>query len=213
MGASIDEIVVGDPPETWRSAGFTVDDDGTTRVGSVRIKLVGRNAGKRILGWSLRGVDLDGLAQLDGLPTTTSARPPASPAAHANGALLLDHLVVFTPDLDRTTDRLEALGVAARRTRDSDTYGSTMRQRFFRLGEVILEVVGAPEPTGDGPAGFFGLAYTVDDLDRAKALLGTSLGDPKPAVQPGRRIATLRHKELGMSVATVFMSAGEQEYE
>jgi hypothetical protein len=212
MGASIDEIVVGDPPDAWRAAGFTVDDDCTVRVGSVRIKLVGRDAGKRILGWSLRDVALADGAELDGLPTQSSSRPPASPAVHANGALVVDHLVVFTPDLDRTTQRLEALGIAARRTRDSDTYGSTMRQRFFRLGEVILEVVGAPETSGDGPAGFFGLAYTVDDLDDAKSLLGASLGDPKPAVQPGRRIATLRHKELGMSVATVFMSAGEQEY-
>jgi hypothetical protein len=47
---------------------------------------------------------------------------------------------------------------------------------------------------------------TVDDLDALGALLGEHLGDAKDAVQEGRRIATLRHKELGMSVATAFMT-------
>jgi hypothetical protein len=125
--------------------------------------------------------------------------------------------VVATPDLERTTKVLESLGVLARRTRDSGTYGATMRQRFFRLGEVILEVIGMAEPTppeqgGDRPAVFYGLAHTVADLDATKALLGDALGNPKDAVQPGRRIATLRHKQLDMSVATAFMSAGDQEY-
>ena len=32
-----------------------------------------------------------------------------------------------------------------------------MTQVFFRLGEVILELVGPPEPAGDGPARFYGL--------------------------------------------------------
>ena len=39
-----------------------------------------------------------------------------------------------------------------------------------------------------------------DGLDREH------LGKVKDAVQPGRRITTLRHKELDMSVATAFMS-------
>jgi hypothetical protein len=67
--------------------------------------------------------------------------------------------------------------------------------------------VGAAEPNGDGPAGFFGLAYTVADLDVLPALYEGALGRVKDAVQDGRRIATLRHKELDLSVATAFMSA------
>jgi Glyoxalase-like domain len=211
MGMTIDEITVADEPESWRAAGFTVDDAGECRVGHVRIRLVGRTAGKRIIGWSLIGLDLPG-DDLDGLPTGCSDRDPAEPAEHPNGALVIDHLVVATPDLERTTAALESVGLPARRTRDSDTYGAQMRQRFFRLGEVILEVIGAPDASGDGSAVFFGLAHTVADLDAAKALLGDALGTPKPAVQPGRRIVTLRHKQVGMSVATAFMSQGEQEY-
>ena len=199
---TIDEIVIADPVEAWRDAGFTVDDDGVSRVGTVRLRLVGRNQGKRIIGWSLR--DVDGL---DELPTTVSDAPASDPAEHPNGVTFIDHLVVATPNLSRTVKALEVAGLDLKRTRDSDTYGTPMRQCFFKLAEVILEVIGDPEAENDGNAIFYGLAHTVTDLDATKEFLGEHLKPPKPAVQEGRRIATLRHKELGMSVATVFMSA------
>ena len=210
MAPSIEQLDIADPADAWRNAGFAVDDDGVCRVGTVRLRLVGRNGGKRIVGWALRGVDA--VDEIDGLATTTSAREPADPARHPNGVRVIDHLVVATPNLARTVKALEAAGMDARRTRDSDTYGAPMRQVFFRLGEVILEVIGDPEATGDGPAVFYGLAFTVADLDETKAFFGDHLGTPKPAVQPGRRIATLRHKELDLSVATALMSSGDQEY-
>jgi hypothetical protein len=101
--------------------------------------------------------------------------------------------------------------VEALRERRSGTYGAPMRQVFFRLGEVILELIG-PDEVDDvhrgRPARFFGLAFTVTDLDATKALLGDALGEPKDAVQPGRRIATLRHQDLGLSTAVAFMSPG-----
>ncbi len=208
MAVTIDEILVGDPPEAWQAAGFTVDDDGTCRIGSVRVRLVGRDGGKRILGWSLRDAPPPRLADgvLDGLPTSASDAPPASPAEHRNGASSIDHVVLLTPDLDRTTAALGAVGLEPRGERDTDTYGAPMRQVFFRLGEVILELIGQPGAQGEGDPGFFGLAITVADLDGLAADLGDRLGSIKDAVQDGRRIATLRHRELGMSVATAFMS-------
>ena len=207
MGVTIDEILVGDAPETWAAAGFTVDDDGTCRIGTVRVRLVGRDGGKRILGWSLRGTPEARLAdgRLDGLPTTSSNAAPADPAEHANGATHIDHVVLLSPDLPRTTAALEAIDLSPRGERGTDSYGAPMRQIFFRMGEVILELVGGTEP-GEGDPGFFGLAITVADLDATAALLGEHLGTAKDAVQEGRRIATLRHRELEMSVATAFMS-------
>jgi hypothetical protein len=208
MGVTIDEVLVGDPPEAWEAAGFSVDGDGTCRIGSVRVRLVGRDGGKRILGWSLRDAPPARLADgaLDGLPTTASTAVAAEPGRHANGATHIDHVVLLSPDLARTTAAFEAIGVPQRGSRDTESYGPPMRQVFFRLGEVILEVVGQPDSTGDGAPGFFGLAITVADLDSAAALLDGHLGDAKDAVQEGRRIATLRHRELGMSVATALMS-------
>ena len=93
-------------------------------------------------------------------------------------------------------------------------YGFEARQTFFRMGEVILELIG-PDTSrwrapAERPAGFFGLAYTVRDLDATAALLADHIGNVKDAVQPGRRITTLRHKDFGMSVATAFMSAGRR---
>jgi hypothetical protein len=203
--ATIEEIRVGDDAAAWRSAGFTVDDDGVCRAGTVRIRLVGRDGGKYVRSWSLRG--LDGEGDIEGLPTEPPAGlPPADPATHQNGTLLIDHLVVATPDIDRTIAALEARGLELKRTRETGTYGTPMRQAFFRLGEVILEVIGPGEPAGDGPARFFGFAFTVADLDATHAALGEHIGRIKDAVQPGRRISTLRHKELDISTAIAFMS-------
>lgn len=208
MAVTIDEIIVGDPPEAWASAGFSVDPDGTCRIGSVRVRLVGRDGGKRILRWSLRGLP-DGALQdgtLGGLPTTASATEPATPGEHPIGATYIDHVVLLSPDLLRTAAALEAAGIAPRGSRDTDTYGAPMRQIFFRAGEVILELIGSPDTPGEGDPGFFGLALTVSDLDAAATQLGEHLGSIKDAVQEGRRIATLRHRDLGMSVATAIMS-------
>ena len=210
----IDELVVGDSPEAWRHAGFTVDDDDVCRIGTVRVRLAGRDEGKYIRSWTLRGVQLDReFADVDGLSlghSPASATGPAEPARHDNGARLIDHLVVATPDTARTTKAFEAIGLDVRRVRDTDpeTYGMPMRQTFFRLDEVILELIGPAEPAGDGPARFFGLALTVEDLDALPDRYGEHLGRVKAAVQPGRRIATLRHRDLGLSVAIAFMDDG-----
>lgn len=209
---TINAIEIADPPEAWAAAGFTVDDDGTCVVGQVRLRLVGRGGDrKRILSWSLRGVPA-GTETIDGLTTTSSDDPMPTPVTHANGAELIDHIVVISPDVDRTIAALNAVGLPTLRTRhvDPEQYGFEARQTFFRLGEVILELIGANEPQGDGPAAFFGLAYTVTDIDALPALYGEHLGRVKDAVQPGRRITTLRHKDLGMSVATAFMSPEPQ---
>jgi hypothetical protein len=150
-----------------------------------------------------------------GAPAPLASQPQDPPSAwtHENGSTLIDHVVVASPDLGRTRSALEDAGFDARRVRETESYGSAMQQVFFRAGEVIVELVGPPEPDvarADRPAGFFGLAVNVSDLDATKALLGDKLGDPKDAVQPGRRIATLRNKELGITTAIAFMSEGEQ---
>ncbi|MEY2453319.1 MAG: hypothetical protein QOD92_2893 [Acidimicrobiaceae bacterium] len=209
MGApTINAIDIADPPEAWAGAGFTVGNDATCVVGQVRLRLVGRDGDrKRILSWSLRGMPA-GTESIDGLATTTSDEPLPSPVTHANGAELIDHVVITSPDVDRTIAALNAVGLDTLRTRnvDPEQYGFEARQTFFRLGEVILELIGPNEPQGEGPAAFFGLAYTVSDIDALPELYGEHLGRVKDAVQPGRRITTLRHKELGLSVATAFMS-------
>jgi hypothetical protein len=208
---TITEIVVGDEPDAWRAGGFCVDDDDVCRVGTVRIALVGRERGKRILSWSLRDVVAGSLdaGDIDGLPTRDDERTASQPAVHPNGVLSIDHIVLATGDAGRTTTALTEVGLAPLRVRRTESYGAPMSQTFFRAGEVIVELIGPEAPPDDGNAGpsaFFGLAYTVADLDATAAFLADHLGTVKEAVQPGRRIVTLRHKQLDMSVATAFMS-------
>jgi hypothetical protein len=120
---------------------------------------------------------------------------------HPNGATRIDHLVFMTPDLPRTTGALVGLGLDVRRERDAGAF----QQVFFRLGEVILELVG-PVEAGPGPSSLWGLTFAVDDLDATAAFLGDRVGRVKDAVQPGRRITTLRGKEIGIGPAIAFMS-------
>ena len=180
----------------WGDAGFAVEDDLVT-LGSVRIRPAA-GAGTGIRAWSLSGVD-DGA--IDGL-LTVAGEPAPQPVRHPNGTVAIDHLVVASPDLNRTTEALGAFGVELRRRRDA----GRMEQRFFRLGPVILELIGQPGEHGPGPASFWGLALTVDDIDVTAALLGDHLGQVTDAVQPGRRIATLRHETLGIPVPIAFLT-------
>jgi hypothetical protein len=203
---TIDELVIADEPEAWRALGFAVDGD-TAEVGSVRLRLVGRGQRRGIVRWSVRGARS---LVLDGLETHASERPPAAGEEHPNGVVSIDHVVVLTPDIDRTAEVLRGAGFAFRRTREGATPGGSLRQAFFRMGDVILELVLAPEGTSvakdpDGPARLWGISFLVRDMDGTAAALGELLGAPRDAVQPGRRIATLR-PEAGVGPAVAFMT-------
>jgi len=194
---------VATDPDAWRGLGFTVDDDGVCAIDGVAIQL-GR-PGRKICGWAL--ADVPEGVEVDGLPTVQAPPPTVSPS-HPNGTIEVDHLVVMSPDPDRTVAALAAHGVEPRRRRRTDQYGAPFTQTFFRLGQPILEVIGPETPASPAAARFYGIAFTVRDLDATAALLGNRLGRVKDAVQPGRRIATLR-REAGAGVPLAFMSPGE----
>jgi catechol 2,3-dioxygenase-like lactoylglutathione lyase family enzyme len=188
----------------WLALGFAVDG-ATCRVGSTQLRFEpGEGA---ITGWTLMG---GGAGDVDGLPTSWIAaeqHTPPAPAIHPNGALQVDHVVVMTPDVGRTTSALETHGLRCRRVRDAQIGDAPVRQAFFRLGEALLEVVGPPARDGSGPASFWGLTIVVADLEDCARRLGTRLGTVRDAVQPGRRIATVR-REAGVGVPLALMSPG-----
>jgi hypothetical protein len=205
---TLDELVVAEEPGAWARAGFRVEGDACD-VGTVRVRLAGRDAGRRIAGWSLR--DLAG-EDLDGLPTTRSAAPARDPAErHPNHVTALDHVVAFSPDLDRTVEALTPAGLDLRRVREEPTPAGAPRQAFFRIGEAILEVIQAPDGSPvmkdpDGPAGFWGLAFLVDDIDAAVAGFPDGhVSEVRRAVQEGRRIATLG-REAGLALPVALMT-------
>jgi len=207
-GASLCELTLAADPSAWRAAGFDVDDDSAVSIGTVRLRLEGPGAGRRIVRWALR--DLRS-TELDGLPTERDAQPPEPGSGrHLNGAERIDHVVAFSPDLDRTVAGLRDAGLDFRRLREGPTPAGAQRQAFFRVGEAILEVVEHPPDTpaaenSAAPARFYGLALATADIDATAGSLGPLLGEVRDAVQPGRRIATVRrHAQLGLPVA--FMS-------
>lgn len=188
-------------PEAWAGLGFAVDGRVCT-VDGVALRLgVG---GKTITGWALAGIppgtDVDGLR-------TGDLAPAAERATHPNGVLAIDHVVVLSPVPARTIAALAGVGLEPRGRRHTDEYGPPYTQTFFRMGRPILELIGPDQPTDDGPARFFGLAFTVTDLDATAAFFGDRTGRVKNAVQPGRRITTLR-REAGAGLPLAFMSAG-----
>ncbi len=188
---------LADPAERWAALGFEVTGSVVT-VGGVSVEL--EADGEGITGWRLRGIDPVG--SVDGLATAVGAEGPKGAAGgHPNGAVGIDHVVVLTPRFTRTAAELAEAGMELRRIRHSP---GGFRQGFRRLGPVILELVEALEE-GDGPARFWGLVVNVSDLDALAARLGEHLGEVRPAVQPGRRIATLR-ASAGLGEAVAFMS-------
>jgi len=212
---TIDEITLADDPARWAALGFTATD-GAVRIGAVTLRFAEPRPGAGIVGWSLREI---ASTELDGLPTSRSHAPiPAEPPAHPNGTLAIDHVVAMSPSLERSVAALQSAGLDLRRIREEPTAAGASRQAFFRLGAEILELVQEPEEVvaraggPDGPARFWGLALRVADLDAAVGALAPHAGTIRPAVQPGRRIATVR-RSAGLAVPLALMSApasGEQ---
>jgi hypothetical protein len=194
-------LVVGGPSEPWEQLGLTVVD-GTVPLFGTGLRF-DPDASPGIVRWQLSGIAAD-IADIDGL--VTEAIAPAGPTfvEHPSGAIGLDHVVVTTDALDRTCAAVEgATGAPLRRVREV----GEIRQGFHRLGGggLIVEVVeraGLPP----APAWFWGLVINVEDLEAAAARIGPDgIGDVIDAVQPGRRIATVR-AELGLGVPVALMT-------
>jgi hypothetical protein len=190
--AAARELVVGDEPAAWERLGFAPGADGAFALGGLRVGLV---AGAAL---ELR---VEGLVEErpDGLPVVAARDdvPPLPAVTHPNGALAIDHVVVFTDDRDRTADALALAGGDVRRRGEPPELPAPMA--FVRFGELIVEVAQA-----GGPARFWGVTIVVRDLD---ALAGPLLGTARAAVQPGRRIATVS-RAAGLSVALALITPG-----
>jgi hypothetical protein len=195
-------LTAGDRPDAWRGLGFTVEDDRFT-VGGVTIRLVGDDGPRGLVAWSL---DPPVAEETDGL-ASRPAPTPVPGVAHPNGVTAVDHLVVGTPHVDRTLHALAAIDLHPRRRVDG-LRGGDRAYAFLLLGTSVLEVIGPHEHDPGrtpAPAAFVGLAFVADDLDAATALPGVA-GEPRDAVQPGRRIVTLRSNEHDVSVPLAILT-------
>ena len=183
------------PVDAWRAVGLPLVD-GTAVLGGIALRLRDPAAGERahIADWVLAdcpaGADGALPASIDGLATVHGPLP--APGERGEGLLAgsrFDHLVVMTSSLERTCGVIEAAtGEPLKRIREA----GPVRQGFHRLGGLIIEVVESAQVTVPH-ASFWGFVLIVDDLHEVCAALGPELISlPKPAVQPGRLIATFR---------------------
>jgi len=159
------------------------------------------------------------LAQIDGL-ALKHVGPSAAPSSSAAPSLSaqpsgddfrlivrgVDHVVVLADDVATTCAVIARhSGAQLRRMKQGDR-GT---QGFHRWGSVILEVVERRLVDPDAPHGassYWGFVLTVDNLDEAIAHLGPDvLGAARPAVQPERRIATVR-RAAGVGVPLALMT-------
>ena len=182
---------IGAEPSQWRELGFEVGGEGEVMVGGVRLELLPSAERGAIVSWALDGPQVP--ESVDGLRTDASVRDEGE-SQHPNGVVTIDHLVVLTPSLERTTVALAEIGIHRRRVREA---GGGVRQGFFLVGDLLLEVVDGTELPESAAARFWGLTMVVSDIDATAALLGERLGTVKDAVQPGRRIATVRPETAG----------------
>ena len=182
---------IGGEPGQWRELGFDVGNDGVAVIGGVRLEVQPSAEHGAIGSWALDGDDVPD--SVDGLVTDAAIRGGAG-AVHPNGVIGIDHVVVFTPSLERTTAAFTEIGVDCRRVREAN---GGARQGFFLVGDVLVEVIDGVGLEPDAPARFWGITAVVSDIEAAAVVLGERLGRIKDAVQPGRRIATVRSEASG----------------
>jgi hypothetical protein len=170
MTPTLRTVAVPDHLERWAALGFEIIA-GAVLLPGVRV----------VLGAARIAVAIEGVASLpDGLELEPAEQTAPAYSAHPNTAIGVDHIVALTPDFDATAAELDSAGLPLKRVRDAGGF----RQGFRRLGGPILELVEASKaPMTE----WWGLTITVEDLG---ALPRDLITEPKPAVQPGRQIAT-----------------------
>jgi hypothetical protein len=210
--ARVFELVIGGSTQPWVNVGIHFDLGGRFMAGAVSL-LIDSQLAPGIHGWSL----LDSATQstsIDGIPTThavgrgSTVAPMQTPEdVFALQISRIDHLVVSTDDLMRTSDALsEATGAPRLRVRDGE---NGVQQAFHRMGEVIIEIVTMPQ-NENTQASIWGIAFLATDLDNATAFLGPDvLGQPKPATQKGQVVASFR-SAAGLGVPCVLMADAPQ---
>ena len=193
---------VGGALTPWQAIGLMFDEH-TCPLADVDIVVSGETPG--LHGWTI-DIGRDEVIEIDGIRTTlvsgTTPRPSLSTIGRQK-VIGLDHVVVNTDNIDRTTEAITAaLGLEVRRERQ---LGNGAVQRFHKLDNTIIEVVSGPHITQPG-ASLWGMVASVDDLfDLAEELGENTTSPPKKATQPGRYISTVRGS-VGLGVPFALMT-------
>lgn len=206
------QIDVGGAVSSWQRVGLQINDS-RGLVSGVEIDIHGDQKGLLSCSFSHDQAAGDQSVNdvIDGLPIRWHYHPDTTPFSASEPTstyegvefIGIDHIVITTDDLDRTSDAIEnVLGVSRVRTRDA---GHSVTQAFHKLDNTILELVAGPHVKHTG-AKWWGFVVTVNDMDRWWSHVGEDVATaPRDAVQQGRKISTI-HSSVGLGVATAVMS-------
>jgi predicted enzyme related to lactoylglutathione lyase len=123
------------------------------------------------------------------------------------GATHIDHIVIASNNAGVVAETFHRnLGLEIKRTMTRPGTGAQLA--FAKLQEVVLEFAGPPEPdpAAEVTARLWGMVLAVEDIHAAVERLrslGYDVGDPRPAVQPGALIATVKSGTSGVPFAVV----------
>ena len=202
--ARISELVVGGRAQNWALIGISFDISNCAALGDVALRL-DTSLEPGLHSWVLHGAEED-VTNIDGVATSHKiGESQIASSVHPEfdlDVIGVDHVVINTPDLMRTSDALTAAtGAPLKRVRDA---GSNVQQGFHRLGSVVVEIVTAPT-MHPGPASLWGFVLNVKDIYAVANHVGPDvLSIPKPAVQAGKLIATFR-SSVGLGVPLALM--------
>eukprot|EP00658_Telonema_sp_P-2_P075102 TRINITY_DN644_c0_g2_i1.p1 TRINITY_DN644_c0_g2~~TRINITY_DN644_c0_g2_i1.p1 ORF type:complete len:238 (-),score=43.44 TRINITY_DN644_c0_g2_i1:391-1104(-) len=197
---------VADEPAAWRAAGFDLDPENKIQLGDICIRVVGRQEHPKggIVAW--RWSALEQTDPIPGIPTIFQPDAPFSSAPHRNGAMGVDHIVLFSPDWQQSVLDLRSVGLEPLRETNSVRRGVT--QVIYRPKNTIIELVGPRKPP-EHPT-LKGLTLVTSDVDTTHQFFGEYVKPPWDAVQPGRRMTVLKNFP-GISIAVAFMSPHVRE--
>lgn len=127
---------------------------------------------------------------------------------HVAGSVTeLDHLVINTPNPDRTVATYGGrLGLHLALDRTAEQWNT--RFLFFRLGGLTLEIIHRLDQASEtnGPDSLWGVTWATDDLELAHSRLiaaGRDVSEIRTGRKPGSRVFTVRDGTL--DVPTLFI--------
>jgi len=121
--------------------------------------------------------------------------PPAAATASAGTLDAVDHVVIFTPDLDAARALwCDTLGLREAWRRDFAERGT--RNLGLALGDLVVELIQRTDRPASGRGDFFwGVAYRSRDCDAAATRLRAAelpADEPRVGLLPATRVTTLR---------------------
>jgi len=164
------------------------------------------------LGWPI-SPDLGGITLETGDPKWAWTGPAPALSIHIFeptvgdpvAMMSIDHIVVLVPDLDGAVGRFSRAGLEPR-------LRMNVRDRpaaFFRAGPVI-EVIESPVRQ----ASLFGVAITseipLETISLEWKSRGLTVGTIRPAIQPGRRIMSIRDLDAGLAIMSLDREANRE---